>query len=173
MTDTVTPPVAKAQMSSAGAENPAAKRGNLAVFAAFSAFCLGPMVQFWGAVFRPVSPLWPRGGRRGALARRLRPGARRLLAPLLLPAAWFGSQEGERGVRLYRALGVALFKRFATDGDVINGWRGGGARATGADRIRMAEAAEQDLGNHRHELSPVFHLASGLLRHGTAALAAI
>jgi len=40
--------------------------------------------------------------------------------PCLLPSAYFRSWEGERGARVWKALGVRWFKRFATNGDLVN-----------------------------------------------------
>jgi hypothetical protein len=103
-------------------DTPAAKRANLIVVLAFAWLWLLPLLLFWGAVWGPMRP-------HGYPAIDVAPSRLAFLtvlalcfAPALLPAGYFGPWEGWRSARLYEALGVRRFKRFTTNGDLVNRW---------------------------------------------------
>jgi hypothetical protein len=101
--------------------NVAVDRGNLVVLAAMSLLWLTPMLRFWVAVWGPLRPFaYPQED--------VAPGAAWFLAglavcflPSLLPRSYDRCWEGRRGLRFYEAIGVRTFKRYATNGDLING----------------------------------------------------
>lgn len=131
-------------------DNPAVHRGNAMVIAAMSAVWIAPMLRFWAAALGPFRPYdYPRGDFAPSL---LQAGVALAVcfSPLLLRPGWYGCWEGERGTRLYEAIGVRLFRRFATNGDLINRWgrrvdpgyravRGRGALREWVDRTRSGE----------------------------------
>ena len=103
-------------------KNAAAERGNFAVIAAMCLFCLGPLVRFWGAVFGPLRPFgYPVGDFSPSLA-WFAVAIAACFAPLLLPQTFYRCHEGRAGARVYEAVGVRIFKRFATNGDLVNRW---------------------------------------------------
>ncbi|HEU4559678.1 MAG TPA: hypothetical protein VFS20_17630 [Longimicrobium sp.] len=103
-------------------KNAAAERGNFAVIAAMCLLCLGPLLQFWGAVFGPLRPFdYPPGDFAPSLA-WFGVATAACFAPLLLPRSFYRCHEGRGGARFYEAIGVRLFKRFATNGDLVNRW---------------------------------------------------
>ena len=102
--------------------NPVAERGKLAVVAAMSFLWVTPTVVFWGAVFGPLRPHGYPAVDVAPSALGFAAGVLVCLLPLALPAAYFRCWEGGRGVRLYEAVGVPLFRRFATNGDLVNRW---------------------------------------------------
>lgn len=103
-------------------DNRAVHRGNALVVAAISAIWLGPMLRFWAIVLGPLRPYdYPPGDFAPSLPQAAI-GIALCFTPLLLPAAWYGCWEGRRGTRLYEAIGVRIFRRYATNGDLINRW---------------------------------------------------
>lgn len=100
--------------------NVAADRGNLVVLAAMSLLWLTPMLQFWGAVLGPLRPFhYPQESLAPAPVWFL-VGLCVCFAPVFLPAEYYGCWEGRRGIRFYKSIGVRAYKRFASNGDVIN-----------------------------------------------------
>jgi hypothetical protein len=103
-------------------DNRAVHRGNAIVIAAISAIWLAPMLRFWAIILGPLRPYdYPPGDFAPSLLQAA-VGLALSFTPLLLPAAWYGCWEGARGTRLYEAIGVRVFRRYATNGDVINRW---------------------------------------------------
>jgi len=103
-------------------KNPAAERGNLVVIGAMSLLWITPTLQFWGAAFGPFRPFsYPGEDVAPSLAWFLAALAA-CFAPLLLPAGFYRCWEGGGGVRAYVGVGVRAFRRFATNGDLINRW---------------------------------------------------
>ena len=103
-------------------DNRAVHRGNAMVIAAISAIWLGPMLRFWAIVLGPLRPQdYPEGDFAPSLLQAA-VGLALSFIPLLLPAGWYGCWEGRRGTRLYEAIGIRVFRRFATNGDLINRW---------------------------------------------------
>lgn len=103
-------------------KNAAAERGNLAVIAAMSALWITPTLQFWGAAFGPFRPFsYPSEDVAPSLA-WFAVALAACFAPLLLPAAFYRCWEGGGVSRAYAGIGVRVFRRFATNGDLINRW---------------------------------------------------
>jgi hypothetical protein len=103
-------------------KNPAAERGNLAVIAAMCALWITPTLQFWGAAFGPFRPFsYPNEDVAPSLA-WFAVALAACFAPLLLPAAFYRCWEGGGVARVYAGVGVRIFRRFATNGDLINLW---------------------------------------------------
>ena len=83
---------------------------------------LGPLVMFWLYVWGPLRPFaYPSGD--------LLPGVPFVLVVAgcialwwALPRTYFEVHRFERSGRVYEALGVLLFRRFAPDGDWANRW---------------------------------------------------
>jgi hypothetical protein len=100
-------------------KNPAAERGNLAVIGAMSLLWITPTLQFWGAAFGPFRPFsYPAEDVAPSLA-WLGVALAACFAPLLLPAGFYRCREG---ARVYAGAGVRAFRRFATNGDLVNRW---------------------------------------------------
>jgi hypothetical protein len=143
-------------------ESAAATRANLVLVLAFAWLWLLPLLLFWGAAWEPFRP-------RGRPPAGVAPSGLGFLAalaacflPVLLPAAWFQPWEGRRAARLYEALGVRLFKRVATNGDIVNRFlrrRNPGHRVVRDARSARAWA-EQARGAERNHL--VFMLMGSL-----------
>ncbi|HEU4324171.1 MAG TPA: hypothetical protein VFS21_13555 [Roseiflexaceae bacterium] len=95
------------------------ERANLIVLAAMSAGWGSAVVLFWLQVLGPLRPT-------GAPAAPLPSAAGALFwfavcfAPRAFPPGYFRPRPWE--MRLYERLGVLVFRRFATNGDLINGW---------------------------------------------------
>lgn len=80
------------------------------------------MLKFWGAVFGPFRPYgYPDPGDSPSVPWFLA-GMAVCFAPLLFPTRYFRCWEKECGVRAYELVGVRFFKRFVTNGDLINQW---------------------------------------------------
>jgi hypothetical protein len=106
----------------ASPRNAVVDRGKLAVTTAMSLFWITPTIRFWGAAFGPLrpfsypqediapSPVW------------FFAGLAACFAPCALSRAYYDCWEGRRGIRAYEALGIRAFKRYATNGDLINRW---------------------------------------------------
>lgn len=83
---------------------------------------LGPLLMFWLYLWGPLRPYaYPDG--------ELLPGAWFVVVVAacvalwwVLPRAYFEVRAFERSGRIYRVLGVLLFRRFAPDGDLANKW---------------------------------------------------
>lgn len=135
-------------------ESPAATRANLVLVLAFAWLWLLPLLQFWGAAwgpFRPhgYPPIDVAPSRVGFLL-----GLAACFVPVLLPTAYFRPWEGRSAARLYEALGVRAFKRFATNGDLVNRFvrrRNPGHRVVRDVRSALAWA-EQARSAERHHL---------------------
>jgi len=100
--------------------NPAVGRGNLLIVALMAAFWITPMVQFWAAVFGPLRPFSYPDGDLAPPLHWMVAGVAFCFLPCLLPRAYYRVAPAHRARRLYEALGVRIFKAFATDGDRIN-----------------------------------------------------
>lgn len=86
---------------------------------AFFGLWLGPMLMFWAQALGPLRPFdvpppvyvaWP------WLACALALGA----STLLLPSGWYATRPFEASGKVYRYLGVAAYRQFVTNGDLIN-----------------------------------------------------
>ena len=100
-----------------GAEKLAARLNIIPI--AFFGLWLGPMLMFWAQALGPLRPFdvlppihaaWP------WLVSSLARGA----STLRLPPAWYETQPFEASGKIYRYLGVTGFRRFVTNGDLIN-----------------------------------------------------
>lgn len=149
-------------------KNTAVERGNFAVIAAMSLFCLAPLLRFWGAVWGPLRPYdYPAGDFAPSLA-WFAAAIAACFAPLLLPPAFYRCHEGRAGTRVYEAVGVRIFKRFATNGDLINRW---GRRLDPHYRaVRDRASAREWLARTRE--GERNHLVLGMMGLFTAAYAA-
>lgn len=106
----------------AGPRIPAVTQGNLPLLLAFAWLWLSPLVHFWGAVWGPFRPF---GDPQGDLAPSLGwfvAGLAVCFTPCALPMAYFKGWEGEHRARVFEAFGIRTFKRFATNGDLVNRW---------------------------------------------------
>jgi hypothetical protein len=95
---------------------------NLVPFASMAGGWLGPLLMFWLYIWGPLRPFSYPGG-------PLLPGAwfgvvvaACIALWWLLPRSYFDLRPFERSGRIYRALGVLVFRRFAPDGDLANRW---------------------------------------------------
>lgn len=95
---------------------------NIVPFASMAGGWLGPLLMFWLYLWGPLRPYaYPSGD--------LLPGAWFVVVVSacvalwwVLPRAYFEIREFERTGRIYRALGVLVFRRFAPNGDLANKW---------------------------------------------------
>jgi hypothetical protein len=136
------------------ARNRAAETANFALVMAFSWLYLTPLLVFWttaagwnrpaGASSSGAAPSWP-----AFLA-----GLSLCFVPFLLPPSWFRSWEGPRALKLFRALGVGSFKRYATNGDLVNrlARRTDGGYRMVRDLPTARDWAEQARGAERNHL---------------------
>ncbi len=94
-------------------------RLNLIPIAGMCLLWLGPMLQFWLAAWGPLRPFdvptvaapsW------GAFLL----GVAVSFGAWWLPRSYFKTKAVKRGGRVYRRLGVHVFRRYVTNGDVIN-----------------------------------------------------
>ena len=125
---------------------------NLAPFASMAGGWLGPLLMFWLYVWGPLRPFaYPAGD--------LLPGPGFLLlvaacvALWWLPGAWFRIRRFERSGRLYEAVGVRLFRRFAPDGDLANRWarrRDPGYRVIRGRKSALAFVERTETGERGH-----------------------
>jgi hypothetical protein len=95
---------------------------NIVPFASMAGGWLGPLLMFWLYVWGPLRPFAYPGG-------ELLPGAWFVFLVVacislwwVLPRAYFEMRPFERTGRVYEALGVLIFRRFAPDGDLANRW---------------------------------------------------
>jgi hypothetical protein len=103
-----------------GPKNAAVDRGNLIVIGAMSLLWIAPTLRFWGTAFGPSRPFdYPQDDVAPSLAGFLA-GLATCFAPCVLPAAYYECWEGRRGLRVFEALGVRTFKRYASNGDLVN-----------------------------------------------------
>ena len=95
-----------------------AARLNIIPIAIFGLW-LGPLLMFWAQALGPLRPFdvappdhpaWP------CLVLSLALGA----AILLLPPGWYETQPFESSGKIYRYIGVPAFRRFVTNGDLVN-----------------------------------------------------
>ena len=86
---------------------------------AFFGLWLGPLLMFWTQAFGPLRPFdiappsytaWPWLMTSLALAG----------LTLLAPSGWYKTQPFEASGKIYRYLGVSIFRRFVTNGDLVN-----------------------------------------------------
>lgn len=120
--------------------NPVVARANLAIVLAFSWLWLTPLCIFWSAVWGFTRPPGDSGEHLAPSATRFLVASALCLAPFLLPPAYYAAWEGRRAARIYEALGTRVFRRFATNGDLVNRW---GRRRDASHRVvRDRESAE-------------------------------
>lgn len=143
-------------------KNRVAERGNLIVIGAMCLLWGVPMFRFWGAVFGPFRPFdYPQGNVTPSLAWLLA-GIAVCALPCLLPQAYYGCWERIRGRRLYESLGVRAFKRYTTNGDLIN--RGARRVDAGYRLVRGRGSAEVwAQGTRAGERSHMVLLIAGLV----------
>ncbi len=95
-------------------------RANLIIIAAGINLWLTPMFLFWGAAFGPLKPFgYPNVDTRPPLAVFLFWLGLSFL-PCFLPRSYYRPEAIRSARRLYRPLGVHLFKRIAPNGDLVN-----------------------------------------------------
>lgn len=95
---------------------------NLVPFSSMAGGWLGPLLMFWLYIWGPLRPYaYPAGD--------LLPGAWFAVVVAacialwwVLPRGYFELRAFERSGRIYRCLGVPLFRRFAPNGDLANRW---------------------------------------------------
>ncbi len=95
---------------------------NIFPFASMAGGWLGPLLMFWLYVWGPLRPFaYPAG--------QMLPGAWFAVVVAacfslwwVLPRGYFETRAFERSGRVYRVLGVLVFRRFAPDGDLANQW---------------------------------------------------
>lgn len=109
-------------MPEAERQNPPTHGLNIVPFASMAGGWLGPLLMFWLYIWGPLRPYAYEQG-------HLLPSARFVLVPVacislwwLLPRAYYEIRKFERTGRIYRAVGVLLFRRFAPNGDLANRW---------------------------------------------------
>jgi hypothetical protein len=104
----------------ASPKNLAVERGKLVVIAAMSLLWITPTIGFWSATFRPLRPFdYPQEDLAPSLSWFFA-GLAVCFIPCALPRAYYYCWEGRRGIRAYELLGIRTFKRYATNGDLIN-----------------------------------------------------
>lgn len=142
-------------------KNRAMEIGNLAVIAAMCLLWISPTLQFWGAAFGPLRPFSYSQADVAPSPAWFIVGLAVCFTPLALPKAYYGCWEGRRAVRIYEMLSVRVFKRFATNGDIINRWA---RRSDPLHRIvrDRASAREFAAGTAITEKSHLVLLAMGL-----------
>jgi hypothetical protein len=109
-------------MPEAERHNPPTHGLNIVPFASMAGGWLGPLLMFWLYIWGPLRPY--------AYEREpLLPSAWFVLVAVacislwwLLPRAYYEIRGFERTGRIYRAVGVLLFRRFAPNGDLANRW---------------------------------------------------
>jgi len=141
---------------SGGAPAPPAvvARANLALVMTFSWLFLTPLCLFWGAVWGPTRPSsYPPA--------EVAPAPLAFLAclalcflPCALPAAYYRAATGQGTERVMETLGVRTFKRFATNGDLVNRWgrRHDPRHRVVRDEASVREWARQARGAERNHL---------------------
>jgi hypothetical protein len=108
---------------SAGETAPAAvARANLALVMAFSWLFLTPLCLFWGAVWGPTRPSSYPADEVAPAPLAFCVGLALCFLPCALPTAYYRAVPGQGIERVLTALGVRTFKRFATNGDLVNRW---------------------------------------------------
>jgi hypothetical protein len=91
-------------------------RANVIPIAAGCLVFLSPMLMFWGAAFGPLKPFsYPH-----PLGFLFWFGVSFL--PFLLPRSYYRPGNFDRARRLYGPLGVPSFRRFVSNGDLVNWW---------------------------------------------------
>ncbi len=95
---------------------------NIVPFASMAGGWLGPLLMFWLYLWGPLRPYaYPSGDMLPAAWFLFVVAA--CIAPWwVLPRAYFTIREFERTGRIYRRLGVIVFRRFAPNGDLANKW---------------------------------------------------
>lgn len=83
------------------------------------AIWLGQMLMFWAQAFGPLLPFGTPPAAHSALPWFVASVLAGTLV-LLLPARWYDVQPFENSGRAYVLAGVSIFRRFVTNGDLIN-----------------------------------------------------
>jgi len=104
------------------ARNRRSELGNLLPIGAMCLLWIVPMIRFWGAVFGPLRPYAYSVALVTPSLFWFVMGAVVCFVPLLFPRTYFRCWESAHGLRVYESAGVRLFKRYATNGDLINRW---------------------------------------------------
>ena len=100
-----------------GAEKLAARLNIIPI--GFFGLWLGPLLMFWAQALGPLRPFdvappaltaWPWLGSSLVLA----------ICTLFLPSGWYETRPFETAGKVYRYLGVPAFRRFVTNGDLVN-----------------------------------------------------
>lgn len=149
-------------MTKAARHEPSTSGVNVVPFASMAGGWLGPILMFWLYVWGPLRPFaYPSGD--------LLPGAPFALVVAacvalwwVLPRAYFEVHPFERSGKVYEALGVLIFRRFAPDGDWANRWE---RRTNPSHRLirNRRSAAEFVVRTEQSERGHVVLLALGIV----------
>ena len=90
------------------------------VVAAMSALWISPMLRYWGAAFGPLRPFAYGDVDVSPSLAMFGAAAFACLLPWWLPRSYYDAGQTPAARRLYERLGVRLFRRVATNGDLIN-----------------------------------------------------
>ena len=136
-------------MSEVRHDDPPAHGLNLVPFASMAGGWLGPLLMFWLYVWGPLRPYAYPSGNLVPSAWFVIVVAACIALWWVLPRAYFETREFESTGRIYRALGVLVFRRFAPDGDFASKWERranphfrvmGGRRSAAAFLVRTEDS---------------------------------
>jgi hypothetical protein len=114
-------------------------RANLALVVTFSWLFLTPLCLFWGAVWGPTRPSSYPPAEVAPAPLAFFAGLALCFVPCALPTAYY--RRGRWTARALERLGVRTFKRFATNGDLVNRW---GRRRDPRHRVVRDEASARE-----------------------------